>query len=280
MESKQLYYTGSKKLRQLNLESIDFSSENIIENGEYFDIYNLKDKVGNNIRGYVVKQLKKKLLTRIFESKWFIKTLFNLEDSNKKKFDKELKALTLLKEKRVAPNLIYYNFKYEYFIFSKMDISLSSLIQLKRVVPSMAHALFSLMKRYFKSMIIHSNLNCTNVYYSKNIQDWRITEWQEYTNSDSKLDNSFNVINDFENDNGVMFNLMLYTILELERVPNNVDSWKQLKVKIWNYINTYFPLEIRKKINLFSKDYLYSKKLTKKLKEMELLEELHQRNSS
>ena len=276
MTSKELYYTGSKKLRQLNLESIDFSNENIIENGEYFDIYNLKDKAGKNIRGYVVKQLKKKLLTRILESKWVIKTLFNLEDSNKKKFDRELKALTLLKEKRIAPDLIYYNnFKYEYFIFSKMDISLSSLIQLKRLVPSMAHSLFSLMKRYFKSLMIHSNLNCGNVYYSKKIKDWRITEWQEYNNSESKLDNSLKVIYDFENDEGVMFNLMLYTILELERVPNNVDSWKQLKVKIWNYINTYFPLETRKKINLFSKDYLYSKKLMKKLKEMELLKEFH-----
>ena len=61
-------------------------------------------------------------------------------------------------------------FKYEYFIFSKMDISLSSLIQLKRLVPSMAHSLFSLMKRYFKSLMIHSNLNCGNVYYSKKIK--------------------------------------------------------------------------------------------------------------
>ena len=52
-----------------------------------------------------------------------------------------------------------------------------------------------------------------------------------------------------------MFNLMLYTIKELNENPNDLEEWKSLKVKICNFINTYFSLQQRKKINIFSKDY-------------------------
>ena len=55
MTSDELYYTGSKKLRKLNLDYIDFSKDNVLEHGEYFDLYNLSDKSGNTILGYVVK---------------------------------------------------------------------------------------------------------------------------------------------------------------------------------------------------------------------------------
>ena len=111
-----------------------------------------------------------------------------------------------------------------------MDISLSSLIQLKRLVPSMAHSLFSLMKRYFKSLMIHSNLNCGNVYYSKKIKDWRITEWQEYNNSESKLDNSLKVIYDFENDFFDLYNkIKHYTGYELENTQISLNLKTRIK---------------------------------------------------
>ena len=128
MTSDELYYTGSKKLRKLNLDSIDFSKTNVLENGEYFDLYNLSDKSGNTIPGYVIKRLRRRLLNRILDTKWIIRNTLKLEDPHKKKFDIELKALTLLKEKRIAPDLIYFNSKLEYFIFEKMDFSLTKVL--------------------------------------------------------------------------------------------------------------------------------------------------------
>ena len=67
--------------------------------------------------------------------------------------------------------------------------------------------------------------------------------------------NSFKVLDDFENSEGIMFNLMLYTRRELRENPDDILEWKSLKVKICNFINSNFSLQQRKKINMFSKDY-------------------------
>ena len=50
--------------------------------------------------------------------------------------------------------------------------------------------------------------------------------------------NSFKVLDDFENSEGIMFNLMLYTRRELHENPDDILEWKSLKVKICNFINT------------------------------------------
>ena len=255
MTSRELYYTGSKKLRKLNLDSIDFSKTNVLANGEYFNLYNLTDKSGNTITGYVIKRLRRRLLNRILETKWIIRSAFKLEDPNKKKFDIEINALTLLKEKRIAPDLIYYNSELEYFIFEKMDFSLLNFIKTRKITAIMGHSLFALLKRFYKTPIIHTNLSCENIYYSNKLEDWRITEWSNFIKVRDVYQNSYKVLVDFENSNGIMFNLMLYTIKELNENPNDLEEWKSLKVKICNFINTYFSLQQRKKINIFSKKY-------------------------
>ena len=255
MTSDELYYTGSKKLRILNLDSIDFSKTNVLENGEYFDLYNLSDKSGNTIPGYVIKRLRRRLLNRILDTKWIIRNTLKLEDPNKKKFDIELKALTLLKEKRIAPDLIYFNSKLEYFIFEKMEYSLLSFINTRKITAVMAHLLFALIKRFYKTPILHASLTYKNVWYSNKIEDWRITGWNNFMKISNIYQNSFKVLDDFENSEGIMFNLMLYIRRELQENPDDILEWKSLKVKICNFINTNFSLQQRKKINMFSKDY-------------------------
>lgn len=255
MTLDELYYTGSKKLRKLNLDSIDFSKTNVLENGEYFDLYNLSDKSGNTIPGYVIKRLRRRLLNRIIDTKWIIRNTFKLEDPHKKKFDIELKALTLLKEKRIAPDLIYFNSKLEYFIFEKMDFSFSNFIKTRKMTAIMAHLLFKLIKRFYKTPILHTSLTYKNVWYSNKLADWRIIGWSNFMKITNIYQNSFKVLDDFENSEGIMFNLMLYTKIELEENPDDILEWKSLKVKIFNFINSNFSLQQRKKINMFSKDY-------------------------
>lgn len=255
MTSDELYYTGSKKLRKLNLDSIDFSKTNVLENGEYFDLYNLSDKFGNTIPGYVIKRLRRRLLNRILDTKWIIRNTLKLEDPHKKKFDIELKALTLLKEKRIAPDLIYFNSKLEYFIFEKMEYSLLSLINTRKITAVMAHLLFALVKRFYKTPILHTSLTFENVWYSNKLEDWRITGLNNFMKITNIYQNSFKVLDDFENSEGIMFNLMLYTKRELRENPDDILEWKSLKVKICNFINSNFSLQQRKKINMFSKDY-------------------------
>ena len=270
----KLFYGSSKEISDMktknnfhgvDLNDLDFSSKNKIDNGAYGNIYNLADKSGKVSKDYVIKKFKFNIFEKKFDSwgklgklpfKMQLPTVLDKRDM----FIREVKTINKLEKYGIVPKLYYADLDQYIYIMERMDYTLYSLIYLsdnprvkrKSLSPEMGYKLIELVDKYFKTPIFHKDLHSENVMWSENLGEWRIIDWGFYQtlpileNNNTKVNTTSNLHREkvgetLEVNDRILKSLWNYCKTKIKKGGPKKSDWEKLQKAIRDYIESEFP---------------------------------------
>ena len=270
----KLFYGSDKEISDMktkhqfhgiDLNELDFSSNNKIGNGAYGNIYNLADKSGKVSKDYVIKKIKFNIFEKKFDFwgkkgklpfKMQLPTVLDKRDM----FMREVKTINKLEKYGIAPKLYYANLDEYIYIMQRMDYTLYSLIypsdnprvKRKSLSPEMGYKLIELVDKYFKTPIFHKDLHSENVMWSDKLGEWRIIDWGFYQTlpivdgNNTKVNTTSNLHREkvgetLEVNDRILKSLWNYCKTKIKKGGPKKKDWEKLQKAIRDYIEKEFP---------------------------------------